>query len=176
MHRSLKITLPLLGVMFALMGNDAGCNAQTTGEQRERQQTNQLMDAMSSAVGMPAITRFREKRMLKRLYEDRDNPNLATYTYITDLNGHFHLVCQSLGYGIPYATQYSSPHKPYWPATNTIAMADQAEPNGLYPPAAAEGTWVECLDPTGKTSEAKPVYVEPKITVTPWPLAQAVKD
>lgn len=172
MHIMWKIGGPLLLAGTLLMGADAGCGEpyhQSVAEMREREQTNTLMDAMSSAVGMPALVRFTEKRQLKMLYEMRDDPKLATFTYITDLNGKLHLLCQSFGYGIPYATQFSSPHKAATYGAEGIAMQDQPEPNGLYPPPAADGTWIMCLDP-GKSNEVKPVYVEPRVVVSPWKL------
>ena len=44
----------------------------------------------------------------------------------------------------------------------------QAEPNGMFSPAAAEGTWVMLKNPNG--TDVKPVYVESRIIVSPFPL------
>jgi hypothetical protein len=44
----------------------------------------------------------------------------------------------------------------------------QADPNGLFSPASAEGTWVLLKDPNGK--ETRPVYIEPRIIVSPFKL------
>jgi hypothetical protein len=44
----------------------------------------------------------------------------------------------------------------------------QADPNGLFSPASAEGTWILMKDPNGK--EVKPVYIEPRIIVSPFKL------
>jgi len=63
-------------------------------------------------------------------------------------------LCNSIGYGLPYATQYTHP--------------SLADPNGLYTPSSAEGTWVLCLNP--KTKEAEPQYIEPRIIVSTYPL------
>ncbi|MDE2471921.1 MAG: hypothetical protein KGL35_25140, partial [Bradyrhizobium sp.] len=41
--------------------------------------------------------------------------------------------------------------------------AEQPEPNALYMPSQAEGTWVICLHPT--TKELAPTYVEPRVVV-----------
>ena len=43
----------------------------------------------------------------------------------------------------------------------------QADPNGLFSPESAEGTWVLCSDPSGN-GETRPVYVEPRIIVSPF--------
>jgi hypothetical protein len=115
--------------------------------------------------------------MLKVIYELRDSPHLVTYSYYLDLNGNRHKVCPttSIGYGFPYATQYTAPKAPkvgapaYPDGTQgpwRTWEADQPEPNGLYMPAAAEGTWVICLDPGDKS--LKPVYVEPRVMVYPF--------
>ena len=37
--------------------------------------------------------------------------NIATYTYLVDMQGRLHHVCDSMGYGLPYGVQYSNPEK-----------------------------------------------------------------
>jgi hypothetical protein len=146
----------------------AACDQiQPSADQKERTATEKAANEAVMQVGMPAVTHFTEKRMLKQLYELRDNPNFRTYTYITDLNGGLHKVCDSAGYGMPYATQFSNPQKPldYMHGVTTIA---QPEPNGLFMPAAADGTWIMCLDPKDKS--VKPAYFEPRVIVSPFPL------
>jgi hypothetical protein len=49
-----------------------------------------------------------------------------------------------------------------------IVAIPQADPNGLFSPASAEGTWVLCKVP-GK-DDVKPVYIEDRVTVSPFPL------
>jgi hypothetical protein len=43
-----------------------------------------------------------------------------------------------------------------------------ADPNGLYTPASADGTWVLCLNP--HTKHLEPQYVEPRVIVSTYPL------
>jgi len=76
-------------------------------------------------------------------------------------------VCYSIGYGLPYATQYTNPQKPVYEVHGNITLP-QADPNGLYSPAGADGTWVLCVD--HKDGKAKPVFIEPRIIVSPMPL------
>jgi predicted small secreted protein len=151
----------------------AACNDES-GQGREARQTQLNMNQASTIVGMPAITNFTEKRQLKTIYELRDSARLVTYSYIIDLNGKRHRVCPStsVGFGIPYAAQYTAPKTPkigypVWPdGTQGGAHtydAEQPEPNGLYMPASAEGTWVLCLHPNGK--DLAPTYVEPRVVV-----------
>lgn len=46
----------------------------------------------------------------------------------------------------------------------------QADPNGLFSPAPAEGTWVLLKDPNG--TDTKPVDIEPRIAVSPFKLPE----
>jgi hypothetical protein len=79
---------------------------------------------------------------------------------------------ETIGYGIPYATQFTNPQKVVVSTTETAANArlvlPQADPNGLFSPAAAEGTWILMKNPNG--TDVKPVYVEPRIVVSPFKL------
>jgi hypothetical protein len=86
-----------------------------------------------------------------------------------DMNGRLHKICDSIGYGIPYATQYTNPERVVNPYTNAITTLPQADPNGLYSPASAEGTWVLCSNPN-KSGDVAPVYIEPRIIVSTYPL------
>ena len=118
---------------------------------------------------MPAIVNFAEKRMMKDIIELRDQ-NVATTTYIVDINGKMHKVCDSVGFGLPYATQYTNPQMPQRTSDAGVYVLPQADPNGLYSPASADGTWVQCLNP--KTKKATVVFLEPRIIVSPFPLGE----
>lgn len=153
----------------------AGCFEENVADKREREQTALLTEQATTQVGMPAVTRFTEKRNLKMLYEMRDNPKLSTIAYIVDLNGHLHKLCDALGYGFPYATQFTNPMRDTFYGTtgagsgSSVHLAmPQPEPNGLFMPNAADGTWVMCLNPESK--EIQPVYVEPRVVVSPFPI------
>jgi hypothetical protein len=106
---------------------------------------------------------------MKDILELRDRME-PTYTYITDMNGKLHKICDSVGYGLPYATQYTNPQAMQKDGTQHWTLLPQADPNGLYSPASAEGTWVMCLDP--KSKRVKPVYIEPRVIVSPIQLDQ----
>lgn len=170
MHRLVKIGLPLFGALTLLTGADgnASCSHETLADQRERLQTQRLTEQASTQVGIPAITRFTEKRNLKMIYEKRDDAKLATIAYIVDFNGKLHKICDAMGYGFPYATQYTNPHRLSDPVFNQSSLLDQPEPNGLFMPNSADGTWILCLDPS--TKDLQPVYIEPRVIVSPFPL------
>lgn len=167
----MKTLLPILVVALAAVGCKDSYQGTSDDVQRDRQEA--ITKEGASAVGMPAIKNFQEMRTLKNIYELRDQTGLTTYTYIfNELNGKLILLGESIGYGIPAATQYTNPSKPetggasssYW----GFAMP-QADPNGLFSPATAEGTWVLLKDPNG--TDVKPLYVEPRIIVSPFKLA-----
>lgn len=152
----------------------ASCQDDTSGSARETRQTMVLSEAAAVTVGVPAIKNFTEKRQLKAIYELRDNANLVTYTYTLDMNGKRHKVCPttSLGFGFPYATQYTAPKaprvaRPPYPDGSQGQWhtweSDQPEPNGLYMPTRADGTWIVCINPAN--NELAPTYVEPRVVV-----------
>jgi len=166
-HFFLLLLLPILAL--------AACKEDTSGAARESRATAQLSEQASVAAGMPAIVNFAEKRQLKAIYELRDTANLVTYTYTIDLAGKRHKVCPttSVGFGIPYATQYTAPKAiriargVWYDGTQGSGAhtyeADQPEPNGLHMPSSADGTWVICLNPKDKS--LAPTYVEPRVVV-----------
>lgn len=142
----------------------SGCYEGSDSVQR-RQQERILMEGTAQS-GMPAITNFRERKLVKMLLEMRDQENLITYTYTyAEASGKLTFFCQSVGFGIPYSTQYTNPEK--WEASGVTLP--QADPNGLFMPDSADATWVMCRSDKG---DVKPVYVEPKVIVSPFKLQE----
>ena len=165
-------SLAILSVAALLTACSGGIETQTSDSVANQQQ-ERIAKQSVQAVGLPAIVNFQEKRILKDILEMRDRPDLVTYTYITDLSGNLHKLCNSIGYGVPYATQYTSPQKlvpnnGFQSGAYAEVPVPQADPNGLFSPASADGTWVLCSVP-GK-AETKPVYVEARVVVAPFPL------
>ena len=151
-----------------------------TGDDVQRQAQEILTAEGTAQTGMPAIPNFRERKLLKDIYELRDQEGLTTYTYLwNEFNGRLVFLGESIGYGIPYSTQYSAPETvkryriPRVPGVAGsgrygVERLPQSEPNGLFTPGSAEGTRVLLKDPHGKS--VKPVYVEPRIVVSPFEL------
>jgi len=135
-----------------------------TSDDIQRKQQERILLEGTSQIGMPAIKNFRERKILKDIIEMRDQTGLTTYTYLVALDNKLTLLCESIGYGIPYATQFTNPMKRDAGPT----VLPQADPNGLFSPASAEGTWIQCKDPHGK--DVRPVYVEPRVIVSPFRL------
>jgi hypothetical protein len=161
--------------MFAFIFLMADSCAPTSDDIQRRQQETSLKEA-TAQTGMPSIVNFRERKLLKYILELRDQEGVVTYTYLenltpavvsgrTALGGKLTFVGESIGYGIPYATQYTNPQKPISKASYQASIISQADPNGLYSPASAEGTWVLLLD---NNKKPVPVYMEPRIVVSPF--------
>ena len=151
------LVLPLVTVL-------AACDQQPTSTQIERKKQEEMSLQAVQSVGMPAITNFAEKRMMKDILELRDK-SAPTTTYLVGMNNQLTKLCDSIGYGLPYATQYTNPQRVTGDGTHGYVTLPQADPNGLYSPAAAEGTWILCVD--HKDGKAKPLYVEPRVIVSP---------
>ncbi len=167
---------PLIGVATVmLMGaNEGSCDSQPSSDQVQRAQQERLLQEGTSQVGMPAITNFREKKMMKQILELRDQASFTTYTYLfSEVSGKLTPFCRSIGYPLPYATQFTNPQKPVersCPGSGcAMTSIAQADPNGLFSPSAADGTWVMCQDPK-YPDKTQPVYSEPKLVSAPWRL------
>lgn len=157
---------------LALLAVDPkGCDDDASSDTIQRQQQERVLSEGTSQTGMPAIKNFRERKLLKDIFELRDQTGLVTYTYLyNEMTGKLVFFCDSIGYGIPYATQYTNPMKTIEGKTQgEFTAIPQADPNGLFSPSSAEGTWVMCKDPSGK--DVRPVYVEPRVVVSPFELA-----
>jgi len=152
------LVLPFVAALTA-------CGPQTeSSTQIERRKQEELSLQAVQSVGMPAITNFAEKRMFKDILELRDR-SVPTTTYLVGMNNQLTKLCDSVGYGLPYATQYTNPQRIAYDSGHGSVTLPQADPNGLYSPASAEGTWVLCVD--HKDGKAKPIYVEPRVIVSP---------
>lgn len=159
----------VIAVSFVLLASVATMGQSACGSsanQEQARQTEQLAQESNRQVGMPGITNFTEKRLLRQLYELRDQ-EISTFTYIVDWQGRLFHVCDSIGFGVPFSSQFSNPETYY----NHGVTLPQTEPNGLFPPTSSSATWVICADPNG---EFRPVYVEPLIMVSTFPMKGAV--
>lgn len=169
-----KKLLPMTGILALapILGGADGDGCSTpTAEQKQSRQQQQLMGEGLAQTGMPSIKNFRERKLLKDIYELRDQNGLVTYTYLyNQMTGALVFFCNSVGYGIPYATEYTNPQQDtYYTSGSSVHLTiPQADPNGLYSPSSAEGTWVMCAPPNG--GDAQPVYVEPRVIVSPFAL------
>lgn len=166
----------LLLALSLLASSTSSCAPDPTTNDKQREAQNTLLGNIAAQVGMPAVTNGTEAKNMKHIYEMRDQPHLVTYTYLfSEVTGKTTFFCTSIGFGLPYATQFTAPEtmqRYYVPSTNGSGASygterlPQADPNGLFMPSSAEGTWVTCLNP--QTKEESVVYVEPRVIVTPF--------
>ena len=151
--------LAVLGVTLT------GC-IEENSDDKQRAQQERILSEGTAQTGMPAIKNFRERKLMKQIIEMRDQDGLVTYTYtVPETTGRPVFLCNSIGYGLPAATQYTNPEKVEYQGTTL----PQADPNGLFSPSSAEGTWVMCSEPNG-SGKTRPVYVEPRVIVSPFKL------
>lgn len=166
----MKRIVPGLCVLLLVFG--LGCIDEDPASRAERLATQKITTEMSRSVGMPGISNFTEKRLLKELYELRDQADLSTYSYTQDMNGHLHFICNSIGYGLPASTQYSNPQAwVHGPVGGSMEKMPQAEPNGLFVPEGLHATFVLCSK--GDTGKVDPMYVEQDVIVSLFPLTAA---
>ena len=110
---------------------------------------------------------------MKMILEQRDREDLICYAYLqSEMTGKLIYIGRCMGYGLPYATQYTNPMKIIHFNDNLYAGTEpatmpQADPNGLFSPSSAEGTWLMMLD---EKDQPRVCYFEPKIVVSPFKL------
>jgi len=164
-----------VAVIFAALSSSSCDSTQNNSDTIQRNQQEKILADATATVGMPSIKNFREKKLMKDVYERRDQNGLITYTYIfCEMLGKYTYLGESIGYGIPAATQFTNPYKVI-AADNggtylgqSPVIIPQADPNGLFSPASAEGTWIVMYDPVSK--EALPQYIESRISVFSYKL------
>ena len=163
--------IAILSILFL-----SACERQTatasTADQRAAEQTKQASSEADRKVGGPPhIIHYTEKRNLKLLYELRDQASLLTYTYVRDMQGQLHHLCDSIGFGIPASVQFTNPdriaHKTTYQG-GSYGTLPQPEPNALFMPEGLSATYIMCIDPAG--GDPKPLYEEDEITVSLFPL------
>ncbi len=160
----------LLGVV--LLGQAEGCGTSkvTTADARQAAATRTALAEADRQVGMPDITRFTERKLAKDILELRDR-EITTYCYLVNLNGDLIFLGEAIGFGLPYSVQFTNPEKvvvnEQWGNSSLYGTLPQADPSGLFMPTGLSATWIMLKGPDGKVH---PVYIEPEIIVSPFPL------
>ncbi len=166
----MKCTKALMSILFAsmILCMLSACNVQNreSSDQRETHMEAKLTSEAVRDVGMPAIKNFREKRILKQILEMQDRA-ILTYTYLPTFQGLYY-VGQSIGYPIPGGTQYTNPDRVVQQYSGAVVLP-QADPDDLFSPAEAEGSYVLIQNPANP-KDVEPVYFEPRIIVSPFKL------
>jgi len=157
-------------VLFVIGGLFLGClDEKPQADKKQTIATRQLMNEAERQIGMPNIVNFQERKLAKMIFELRDKEDLICFAYIkSDYQGKLIFIGKCIGFGLPYSVQYTSPaYHLDEPDGGDLAMP-QPDPNGLFMPSGLSATWLMMVDP--KTKEPRPVYVEPELVVSPFPL------
>ena len=160
-------TIIVLVLLFAL----GGCFEEgTKSDRNQAKATEQLMEEADRQVGMPAITRFTQKKTMRMIQEECDREDLVCYAYFAnEMEGKLgDYIGRCIGYGVPFSAQFTNPEKIADSFSGGYAILPQPDPNGLFMPTSSDATWVMLVDP--KTKKGRPVYFEPKIIVSPFKL------
>lgn len=175
MKTTLKMTLIAAVSIFAFASCNEGKKRSSSAASKIAAQTEASMQEAHRQSGMPAIKNYQEKKLMKMILELRDQENLICHAYLVNtMNGQVgQYLGKCVGFGLPYSVQYTSPEKfgtvdgGEMGARNPYTLP-QPDPNGLYMPEGLSATWLMLIDP--KTGDPHPVYVEPEIMVSPFPL------
>lgn len=153
----------------------------TDSDVKQADATRVLMDEAQNQIGLPNITNFQQKKNYKMILEECDRTNLICYAYLqSKLTGKLIFIGKCLGYGVPFSAQYTNPervvegdHMLGYDLTgiNYVMTMPQPDPNGLFMPTSSSATWLMLLD---KKGVPHPVYIEPEILVSPFPLDDAI--
>lgn len=151
-----------------------GCNEQEqTADDRMNQQQEQMSSEGNRIVGgLPNVKNFFRKKTVKAIIEAVDNDKLINYAYMmAEGTGKLVYLGRCQGYAISSSTQYTNPQKAETYSGRgswSIVTLPQADPDGLFSPSSAEGSWLLLIDPA--TNEPKATYFEPRLIVSPFPL------
>lgn len=161
------ITVSMLLAVFVGCGKDR--------PDADKQQAARTAAAMAEAdrqIGMPAIVNFQERKLAKMIFELRDQEDFVCHAYLVNtMTGELgQYLGRCLGYGLPYSVQYTNPQRLEYRSNARVAgwtVLPQPDPNGLFMPEGLSATWLMLVDANG---DARPVYVEPPVIVSPFPL------
>lgn len=163
----------MIAVLCFMLPFTLGIRSCETGSVDDKQEarTEQLMKEVDRQVGMPNIINFQQKKIMKMIFEESDREDLVAYAYIkSDYQGKLVFIGKCIGYGVPFSAQYTNPQR----YVVNGATLPQADPNGLFMPTSSSATWLLMIDP--KTNKPRPVYIEPEIVVSPFPLKDGVMN
>jgi hypothetical protein len=167
--KRIVVVLGLIAMGLIFMGANS-CESQSKSDKLQRERTDILMDEADRVVGMPNITYFQQRKLMKQVIEMADKENLICYVYIkSDYQGKLMFIGKSMGFGVPFSAQFTNPMKIAASGSSSgYAILPQPDPNGLFMPTSSSATWILMIDP--ETKKGRPVYIEPEIVVSPFPL------
>jgi len=164
-----------LALVFVLSAGQGSCgNTPDSAASAEQAAQDVQMDQFLRNQPVPSFDWSLERHMLIQIYAARQRAT-NTYSYVqSEFTGKLLWQCPSIGFPLPYATQLTNPsqiifrHHPT--EHDASGVVGQQEPNGLFSPAQADGTWVPCVNEAGKVV---PVYEERHVTTFLQPMTEA---
>ena len=170
MYKTILAILFAVAVPMLLAFSCDGSGYSGTSDEIERNNQEQSLKEATSQIGMPGMVNYQEKKTAKFIIEQRDRADLICYAYLkSEYSGQLIFIGKCVGYGLPYSTQYINPERPIdGDYSGEFTTIPQADPNGLFMPDGVSATWLLMIDP--KTQQPVPVYIEPEIIVSPFPL------
>ena len=157
--------------LFLSFGSMIGCNEErVTTDNEQAEATESLVAEANRQIGLPNITNFQQKKLMKLILEMCDKEDLLTYVYIkSDYHGKLFFIGKGVGYGVPFSAQFTNPERIAGKHhQGGFFSLPQPDPNGLFMPTSSSATWMLMIDP--KTNKPRLVYLEPEIVVSPFPL------
>lgn len=166
----------LFAILLMFVLSIVSCeNHGPSAENIQTKQTDKILNEINSQIGLPNLTNFQQKKLMKMVYELCDKEDLVCYAYIkSDYQGKLMFIGKCVGFGVPFSAQYTNPQKlvdrwgDHVDGGQEAFVIPQADPNGLYMPTSSSATWLMMIDP--ETNEPRPVYLEPEIVVSPFRL------
>lgn len=176
MNSKIRMAVLLAPLAVLLGGADGdGCSSKTTSASIEQASQDLQMQQFLRNQPVPSFDWSLERHMLIQLYAARQRATNTFSVVQSEYTGKILWSCPSMGFPLPYATQLTNPLQ----LASRYAMTDgahytdgviaQQEPNGLFTPPAADGTWVPCVDEKGRIT---PVYEERKVTTFLRPMTE----
>ena len=174
MNSKIKAAALLVPMAVLLGGADGdGCTAPPRSAASIEQSSQDLqMQQFLRNQPVPSYDWSLERHMLIQLYAARQKATNTFSVVQSEFTGKILWSCPSMGFPLPYATQLTNSlqliqknDSGHW----YDGVVGQQEPNGLFSPPAADGTWVPCVDEKGRIT---PVYEERKVTTFLRPVTE----
>jgi hypothetical protein len=161
----------IMGVMFMAADCVDGVDGGSKSNRDQALKQEAMQQESNAQTGFPNVHNFTMKKQMKMIIEACDQENLVCYAYtVSEMTGKRKFQFKCIGYGLPYATQFTNPEVDIY--TNSASSIHhnlpQADPDGLYKPSNAEGTWVMAINP--KDGSVHVIYSEPKLMISPFEL------
>lgn len=175
MRSGMKIAVVLVPMAVMLGGADGdGCsNTPPSAAAVEQRSQDIQMDQFLRNQPVPSFDWSLERHMLIQLYAARQRATNTFSVVQSEFTGKILWSCPSMGFPLPYATQLTNPsqiiYKHHPSEKDASGVVAQQEPNGLFSPGSADGTWVPCVDEKGRIT---PVYEERKVTTFLRPVTE----